>query len=348
MSLDTWLEFVTPTGFLYFMNSTTGATQWEVPPVGARVIRGGAAPPSRAPRAGSGPTAPHATPVRVGASAAPGQGAAASAASAASPSSAQGGGEGHGSGGDSPPAHPGDVGRAVQQAKQRWKSPRVRRTREDWREAWLHLGVKVEEDPVDPRRGRPSARTSGEAAHGSSASPEVLALEDLPSMTPATKKVLLGAHASTKREGYATSTRALDLGTLRAMQLSQDHKLVGVPSGYGAAGKTTALFSSMIQRGAPVPQGRPGERVWLSQSEDPRSASQTAPGYAYKHATRSAGVFQRLTDVRGFTGAHRLRFDESGRGKGLFGRDRLEKDHLIGGKDAASPVPYLTTRTNPR
>jgi hypothetical protein len=37
--------------------------------------------------------------------------------------------------------------------------------------------------------------------------------------------------------------------------------------------------------------------------------------------TGSGSVYDRLTDVRGFTGTHRHRFDSEGRGVGLAGRD---------------------------
>ena len=37
-------------------------------------------------------------------------------------------------------------------------------------------------------------------------------------------------------------------------------------------------------------------------------------------------VFDRLTDVRSYTGTHRERFDESGHGRGLVGRERWELD----------------------
>ncbi len=55
-------------------------------------------------------------------------------------------------------------------------------------------------------------------------------------------------------------------------------------------------------------------------------------------------MFKRLTDVRGFTGSHRFRFDDSGKGRGLFGRDRLEQDHIVPSGKAAPPVPFLSPR----
>ena len=83
--------------------------------------------------------------------------------------------------------------------------------------------------------------------------------------------------------------------------------------------------------------------MWVA-SNHPVSPSRTTTSYAYKHGVMGIGagggggdgdgdgggvvasprakanVFERLTDVRGYTGAHRQRFDvESGRGMGVKG-----------------------------
>jgi hypothetical protein len=55
--------------------------------------------------------------------------------------------------------------------------------------------------------------------------------------------------------------------------------------------------------------------------------SSAVTGYAFRHAaavSRWAGqgsVIDRLTDPRGYTGAHKHRFDADGRGRGLDGRE---------------------------
>ena len=41
--------------------------------------------------------------------------------------------------------------------------------------------------------------------------------------------------------------------------------------------------------------------------------------------TGGGDIFSRLTDPSKYTGAHKHRFDESGRGKGLAGRDYVSK-----------------------
>jgi len=41
--------------------------------------------------------------------------------------------------------------------------------------------------------------------------------------------------------------------------------------------------------------------------------------------THQHGVFERLTDTRGYTGTHKERFDENGNGLGLAGRDTGNK-----------------------
>lgn len=56
-------------------------------------------------------------------------------------------------------------------------------------------------------------------------------------------------------------------------------------------------------------------------------ASHTTSSYAFRHAAATSQhahvgtVYDRLTDTRGFTGTHRLRFGPEGRGLGLVGRD---------------------------
>jgi hypothetical protein len=52
------------------------------------------------------------------------------------------------------------------------------------------------------------------------------------------------------------------------------------------------------------------------------------------HAKTDAGIFDRLTDASQYTGSHKNRFDETGRGLGAAGRD-------TGGKGGgAAGVPY--------
>ncbi len=63
----------------------------------------------------------------------------------------------------------------------------------------------------------------------------------------------------------------------------------------------------------------------------------------------TGSVFDRLTDARGYTGTHRHRFDNTGRGMGLQGRDRVEMDYEVATKlSAANPIPSLGTYVRPK
>jgi len=66
------------------------------------------------------------------------------------------------------------------------------------------------------------------------------------------------------------------------------------------------------------------KRSWGGHAVAP---SEAVVGYAYRHAAATSlyadagDVYDRLTDVRGYTGTHRHRFDTDGRGLGLAGRE---------------------------
>jgi len=83
-------------------------------------------------------------------------------------------------------------------------------------------------------------------------------------------------------------------------------------------------------------------RTWNGPDKAPSDA---VPSYAYRHAAARIqdSVFDRLTDTRGYTGTHRHRFDDTGRGQGLKGRDTGALDYSK--LTQAVPVagaPYLT------
>lgn len=48
-------------------------------------------------------------------------------------------------------------------------------------------------------------------------------------------------------------------------------------------------------------------------------------------SSSKAGIFDRLTDSRLYTGAHKFRFDEAGRGLGIDGRDEVLETRLVCG-----------------
>lgn len=107
-------------------------------------------------------------------------------------------------------------------------------------------------------------------------------------------------------------------------------------NGAGADGRATANFASQLRPALYTPSkhnphrtGAEMQRAWGSPAVAP---SQTVSGYAYRHAaavsqwTGAGSVYDRLTDVRGYTGLHRHRFDADGRGVGLRGRDNASTD----------------------
>lgn len=107
------------------------------------------------------------------------------------------------------------------------------------------------------------------------------------------------------------------------------------------------LHSSVDDPKAPR-AGREMKQLWASGGLAP---SEAATGYAYRHAaahsmlTGSGSVYDRLTDVRGYTGTHRHRFDETGRGLGLAGRDNSYDYRMLTSvptdEQAALPTAHL-------
>jgi hypothetical protein len=102
----------------------------------------------------------------------------------------------------------------------------------------------------------------------------------------------------------------------------------------GAGSRAFSEFASGL-RGelyAPAAQQAAGPRTAAELMSQFGASGSVAPssavtGYAFRHAaavSRWAGqgsVIDRLTDPRGYTGAHKHRFDADGRGRGLDGRE---------------------------
>lgn len=51
-----------------------------------------------------------------------------------------------------------------------------------------------------------------------------------------------------------------------------------------------------------------------------------APGKLSKQKAKTGGAVDRLTDTSKYTGSHKERFDESGKGKGIAGRQDILDD----------------------
>jgi len=110
----------------------------------------------------------------------------------------------------------------------------------------------------------------------------------------------------------------------------------------GLQGKADAVFASQLRAGlhsstVDPKAPRTGEAVKTMWGAGGTAPSEATVGYSYRHAAAAsmlgdAGtVFDRLTDVRGYTGTHRHRFGNDGRGKGLAGRDdSFDYGYLVG------------------
>ena len=59
-----------------------------------------------------------------------------------------------------------------------------------------------------------------------------------------------------------------------------------------------------------------------------RAVSNQVPlgGSLFKQKAKTGGVVERLTDTSKYTGSHKERFDESGKGKGIAGRQDILDD----------------------
>lgn len=67
--------------------------------------------------------------------------------------------------------------------------------------------------------------------------------------------------------------------------------------------------------------GRPLFRPSNGGSDGPAPTSSRTPRSGRRAGGGGGSIFDKLTDPKQYTGAHRERFDESGRGKGLQGRE---------------------------
>jgi hypothetical protein len=100
----------------------------------------------------------------------------------------------------------------------------------------------------------------------------------------------------------------------------------------GMQGKADGLWASQLRPHLHSQLSDPKAAKSAEELRKPWGGEICAPsdvvsGYAYRHAAASSmyadagNVFDRLTDARGYTGTHRHRFDDEGRGIGLAGRD---------------------------
>ena len=167
---------------------------------------------------------------------------------------------------------------------------------------------------------------------------------ELPVMDERTADVIARSYAvaSSKKMGYADDRPDIRPPPLFRINPVEQGAAAIEFGGPGAAGKASAVWASGLRANLYAPSADPhaprsGEdikRMWASGGLAP---SETMPGYAYRHASATsmwdhAGtVYDRLMDVRGYTGTHKHRFDAEGRGKGLSGREgSYDYDYMVG------------------
>jgi hypothetical protein len=208
-------------------------------------------------------------------------------------------------------------------------------------------------------------------------------LLDLPPASPQLRNILRNSTTTLRRAGYSTKKRDVVVTPMRDIKVGPvvacvcDVILVAACFGFrcaqpgqelsaavvsaaapgassGVMGKAHSYFASMMRPNLHSPVTTvPTYKKWAGPQNTPISPSVNTASYAFKHAASQAKqpgtVFERLTDVRGFTGTHRHRFDTDGRGMGLKGRDRVEMDYEVTTKlSAANPIPSLGTYVRPK
>jgi len=158
-----------------------------------------------------------------------------------------------------------------------------------------------------------------------------------------------GAVVNSKRMGYADPrpdfrpSRAMmpAVAALYPEQQARTHHVFYEPrqaldvvtEGTGLQGKAEAAWAAQLRpnlhstAGDPRSAHRTGRQIATQWGAGGLAPSDTATGYAYRHAAahsmlmRSGTVYDRLTDSRGYTGTAKHRFDVDGRGLGLAGRE---------------------------
>jgi hypothetical protein len=193
------------------------------------------------------------------------------------------------------------------------------------------------------------AGASHRSAFTSADYPEIF--EGLPIMDAATADAIVRGHsfATSKRMGYADMRPDVRPSPLMRINPSEQGALalhfnaVGGPQKKADAAWASQLRGHLYAQSADPNAARTGEemkRMWAGGGIAP---SETVPSYAYRHAAATSmldgrgSVFDRLTDVRGYVGTHRWRFDAEGRGLGLAGRENSY--------DAAGLMRQVTTDT---
>lgn len=159
---------------------------------------------------------------------------------------------------------------------------------------------------------------------------------EMPTMDPATMEIIARSHsiANSRVMGYADPRP--DLRPNSVFGVHADHagsKLQLATQVRGQGGRSIQDFANGLRQVLYTPNKDPyaprtaAEMTSSFGKSDSVAPSSAVTGYAYRHAaavSRWAGqgtVVDRLTDTRGYTGAHKHRFDADGRGRGIAGRE---------------------------
>jgi hypothetical protein len=193
--------------------------------------------------------------------------------------------------------------------------------------------------------------------------------ERMPSMDPKTMEIIVraGSVANPKRMGYADQRPDIRLKPLMRLGPEQS-ALQNQFYSPGLSGKADAIWAGSLRPNLYSPRadaGAPRSGAEISSRWGGHGGmvpSDVSTGYGYRHAASvsQAGdggdVYDRLTDVRGFTGTHKARFGPDGRGVGIAGRDdtwvlsSARAAQAMNPKFGAPvlPTPDLVTPTHPR
>jgi hypothetical protein len=134
-------------------------------------------------------------------------------------------------------------------------------------------------------------------------------------------------NAATKRGRTAEtrSTEQLDGGdakSKRANQKSSNQNLNQTSAQDNKAGQGRSNQSSMQTRSSKN-QSAKGSNASLSGKKNQQQNNSNNNQSNYTSKNDSGSVFDRLTDVKGYTGTHKERFNEDGSGRGLEGRHQV-------------------------
>lgn len=182
------------------------------------------------------------------------------------------------------------------------------------------------------RRSSKSARTTGTAGSRLCFSNAKLkaVFSEYPTMTNKTARQIVRSNAcgNGKIESYATRQPCIRPPVL------QNRRTLGIALD-GTVNRQLGYFISPLRENLWTEKTRyvTGKEIARAWNGSGKAPSDTVPSYAYKHAadrsrkSAKCGVYDRLTDVRGYTGTHRHRFDmKTGVGRGLIGRDQPGSD----------------------